>query len=133
MNDNGKGNENMSKIDSKTQTLDSTCLIIFGINYDFVNVFYCVFLDSKSVFAQGGNGGFGPRQACGGQGGLGRIRLEAEILKGALSQSAGVATTVMRKRQFVVSCQNVPKTRSFIVNCQKGIFVGMCKNVLERG
>ncbi|XP_055995838.1 uncharacterized protein LOC125646492 [Ostrea edulis] len=60
-----------------------------------------VSIDSKSVFAQGGNGGFGPRQACGGQGGLGRIRLEAEILKGALSQSAGVATTVMRKRQFV--------------------------------
>ena len=70
-----------------------------------------VFLDSNNVFAQGGKGGFGPGQACGGQGGLGRIRVEAEILKGRVSQSAGVVTNVVRKRQFVVSGESVPYRR----------------------
>jgi hypothetical protein len=71
----------------------------------------CAFLGTDSVSARGGEGGFGPGQACGGQGGLGRIRVEAEILKGRVLQSAGVVTIVVRKRQFVVSSQNVQKRR----------------------
>ncbi|XP_061182724.1 uncharacterized protein LOC133191060 isoform X3 [Saccostrea echinata] len=60
-----------------------------------------VSLAPNSVLAMGGAGGFGTRQACGGQGGMGRIRVEAEILKGGVPHSAGVVTTIRRKRQFV--------------------------------
>lgn len=50
----------------------------------------------------GGSGGFGTDQRCGGDGGLGRIRVNAVTFKGTVSPTSGVFTRGTMKNKFQV-------------------------------
>lgn len=60
------------------------------------------FTGQLSVTAQGGDGGIGIKKYCGGFGGLGRVRVEAEILHGTPTSEQAAVTTVLKKRTFIV-------------------------------
>ena len=59
-------------------------------------------IDKNVISARGGVGGYGPRQVCGGAGGLGRIRIEAGILHGQPSSQAGVVSVHQIQRKIIV-------------------------------
>ena len=50
----------------------------------------------------GGEGGSGAAYCCGGTGGRGRIRVDAVILKGAVSEDHGIVELRTLQEQFVV-------------------------------
>ena len=54
------------------------------------------------LFAGGGSGGYGTTAGCGGDGGMGRIRVESVILKGVLADTAGVVSKVQLQNQYTV-------------------------------
>nr|XP_034336472.1 uncharacterized protein LOC105332975 isoform X2 [Crassostrea gigas] len=58
-------------------------------------------LGQLSVTAQGGDGGIGVKKYCGGFGGLGRVRVEAEILHGTPTSEQAAVTAVLKKRTFI--------------------------------
>nr|XP_022345628.1 uncharacterized protein LOC111138107 [Crassostrea virginica] len=58
-------------------------------------------IDKNVISARGGVGGYGPRQVCGGAGGLGRIRIEAGILHGQPSSQAGVVSVHQIQRKII--------------------------------
>lgn len=51
----------------------------------------------------GGRGGFGTLQGCGGDGGLGRIRVDAVIFKGSVTNLQGVFTQSTLQNEYVAS------------------------------
>ena len=51
----------------------------------------------------GGRGGFGTQQGCGGNGGKGRIRVDAAIFKGSITPLQGVFTQSTLQNEFIVS------------------------------
>lgn len=60
------------------------------------------FTGQLSVTAQGGDGGIGIKKYCGGFGGLGRVRVEAEILHGTPTSEQAAVTAVLKGRTFIV-------------------------------
>lgn len=60
------------------------------------------FTGQSSVTAQGGDGGIGVKAYCGASGGLGRVRVEAEILHGTPTSEQAAVTTALKERTFIV-------------------------------
>ncbi|KAK3105850.1 hypothetical protein FSP39_007118 [Pinctada imbricata] len=54
----------------------------------------------RSLLAMGGSGGYGTLQGCGGDGGMGRIRVEYVILKGSLTNDQGAISKSQLQNQF---------------------------------
>ncbi|XP_063423309.1 uncharacterized protein LOC134707479 isoform X1 [Mytilus trossulus] len=55
----------------------------------------------KLLWTMGGRGGFGTLQGCGGDGGLGRIRVDAAIFKGSVTNLQGVFTQSTLQNEYV--------------------------------
>lgn len=61
-----------------------------------------IFVGENQISAFGGKGGFGTTVGCGGNGGLGRIRVDAAIFKGSVSKLQGVFSQSALQNEYVV-------------------------------